>query len=236
MLKNVFFDLDGTLLPMDQDLFTKTYLERLAKWMVPYGYEPKALVRGIWKATYDVIKNDGSATNDEVFWNSFDKLMGFNARRDEEHFNEYYLKVFPTVKEVCGFNPAAAELVHGLRAEGMKVVLATNPIFPSVATEERIRWTGLTVEDFEFFTAHENSRHCKPNPDYYRDCLERAGAKAEESLMVGNDVSDDMPAASLGMKVFLLTDCLINHKNEDISKYPHGGFEELKNYIAELKK
>lgn len=32
-------------------------------------------------------------------------------------------------------------------------------------------------------------------------------------LMVGNDVRDDMSAADVGMKVFLLTDCLINKKN-----------------------
>ena len=30
-VKAVLFDLDGTLLPMDQDLFTKTYFKLLAK-------------------------------------------------------------------------------------------------------------------------------------------------------------------------------------------------------------
>ena len=52
--------------------------------------------------------------------------------------------------------------------------------------------------------------------------------------MVGNDVSDDMVAAQLGMKVFLLTDNLINKDGEDISKYPNGSFEELCSYIDTL--
>ena len=36
------------------------------------------------------------------------------------------------------------------------------------------------------------------------------------------------------MKVFLLTDCLINKNNEDISVYPSGGFAELLKYIDEI--
>ena len=53
--------------------------------------------------------------------------------------------------------------------------------------------------------------------------------------MVGNDVSDDMPASSIGMKVFLLTDCLINAEGADISAYPNGGFDEMMEYIATLQ-
>ena len=52
--------------------------------------------------------------------------------------------------------------------------------------------------------------------------------------MVGNDVQEDMIAASLGMKVFLLTDNLINRTGEDISCYPHGSFPELLTFIREL--
>ena len=49
--------------------------------------------------------------------------------------------------------------------------------------------------------------------------------------MVGNDVGDDMVAEKIGMKVFLLTDNLINKNNEDISIYPNGGYQELIRYL-----
>ena len=52
--------------------------------------------------------------------------------------------------------------------------------------------------------------------------------------MIGNDVGDDMVAAGLGMKVFLLTDYLINRKDEDISNYTHGSFPELFEFIEEI--
>ena len=113
-------------------------------------------------------------------------------------------------------------------------VLATNPIFPAIATEHRMRWAGLSPDDFVHYTTYENSRFCKPNLAYYTEITDRLGVSPEECLMVGNDVGDDMVTENLGMKVFLLTDCLINKENVDLSAYPHGGFAELSAFIEDL--
>ena len=115
------------------------------------------------------------------------------------------------------------------------MVLATNPLFPKVATESRIRWAGLNPDDFEIYTTFETSHYCKPNLDYYREVLNELQVSAEECLMIGNDVSEDMVAEKLGMKVFLLTDCLINKKETDISVYPHGDMDALFRFIDALK-
>ena len=111
------------------------------------------------------------------------------------------------------------------------MVLATNPIFPREATRNRIRWAGFEPESFEYYTTYENSCYCKPNPKYYLELIGKLGLKPEECLMVGNDVGEDMIAEKIGMKVFLITDCLINKNDEDISKYPHGGFKEYMKFI-----
>ena len=95
-------------------------------------------------------------------------------------------------------------------------------------------WVDLAPSDFLLYTTYENSRHCKPNPDYYRDIASALGVLPEECLMVGNDVGEDMIAETLGAKVFLLTDCLINKEEKDISRYPHGSFEELLDYVDSL--
>ena len=63
MLTTILFDLDGTLLPMDQDLFVKTYLGLLARKMAPEGYDPKLLVECVWKGTEAMYRNDGSRSN-----------------------------------------------------------------------------------------------------------------------------------------------------------------------------
>ncbi len=233
MIKNVMFDLDGTLLPMDQDLFVKEYFKNLAIKLSPHGYDPKKLVDGIWAGTAAMVTNDGKCTNEDVFWKKFASLFGEKAIDDKDKFEEFYRDDFAKARSVCGFDPLAEKTVHKIKDLGLRVALATNPIFPAIATEQRIRWAGLEPNDFELYTTYENIGYCKPNTEYYREILSRQGFDAKQTLMVGNDVSEDMVASRLGIKVFLLTNCLINKNNEDINLYPHGGFPELIKYIEE---
>lgn len=234
-IKYVLFDLDGTLLPMDQDAFMKIYFGNLAAKLAPLGYESKKLIDGIWAGTAAMVKNDGSCSNEEAFWRVFETWLGKHVRQDKPVLDEFYHNEFQQVQDACGFAPQAAEIVRGLKERGFKVVLATNPIFPAVATQSRIRWAGLEPEDFELYTTYENSCHCKPNLDYYRDVLAAIGARPEECVMVGNDVQEDMIAETMGMKVFLLTDCLLDRAETDLSRYPHGSFGELTAFLETLE-
>ena len=233
-IKAVLFDLDGTLLPMDQDRFVKTYFHLLAVKLAHHGYDPKQLVDAVWAGTAAMVKNNGHQSNEAAFWEKFTELFGPQAKEDLPLFEEFYRKEFAGAKAVCGFNPKAAETVAQIKERGRRVALATNPIFPAVATESRIRWAGLEPEDFELYTTYENARYCKPNLSYYRDIAERMGLAPEECQMEGNDVTEDMAAQALGMQVFLLTDCLINAGQKDISVYPSGGFPELQALIRTL--
>ena len=230
----VLFDLDGTLLPMDQDVFFKTYLGMLANRMAPYGYDPKNFVSGIWQGTMAVIANDGSRINEDVFWEAFSAIQGKDTLADIKYFEAFYREQFDDVCSVCSFNTEARVTVDKIKSAGLRIALATNPVFPSIATEKRMAWAGFEPSDFELYTTYENSRYCKPNPKYYLEIASKLGVTPEECLMVGNDVSDDMAAQKAGMKVFLLTDCLINKENEDISVYPNGSFAELWEYIEKI--
>lgn len=233
-ITTVLFDLDGTLLPMDQELFTKDYFKRLTAKLAPLGYDAQELIAAIWKCTHAMVANDGSRSNEEVFWNSFRKLYGERAERDFPVFDEYYRREFNEVRTSCGFNPLAKQTVEVCRAAGLRTALATNPIFPAVATEARIRWAGLEPEDFELITTYENSGFCKPNPRYYRAVAESLGCQPEECLMVGNDADEDLIAETVGMKVFLVTDCLINRSGASLSDGLSGGFEALIDFIKDM--
>lgn len=232
-IKTVLFDLDGTLLPMDQEVFVKKYLSLLAARMVRHGYEPEALVKSIWAGTGAMVKNDGSKTNEQVFWDAFADRFGEGARGDEPKFYQFYVEEFDRVQEVCGYTAQAAALIEELKGRGLQLVLATNPIFPAIATRKRVRWAGLRPEDFKLITSYENSRFSKPNPAYYRDILDALELDPAECIMVGNDAQEDTAAQTLGMEVFLLTDCLINSKNKDITQWPHGDFAALRAWLKE---
>lgn len=233
-IKAILFDLDGTLLPMDQERFTKGYFQLLAAKMAPNGYEPQRLIDAIWAGTAVMIKNDGKRSNEEVFWEKLTEIYGNKILDDKFLFDEFYENDFQEAKAFCGHNANAARTVMLVKEMGLRTALATNPIFPAAAQETRLRWAGLAPSDFELCTAYENSRYCKPNPLYFADVARQMGLKPEECCMAGNDVIEDMAAAETGMRTFLLTDCLINKKQADISGYPCGSFPELAKFIGKV--
>jgi HAD superfamily hydrolase (TIGR01549 family) len=236
MITTVLFDLDGTLLPMELDQFLECYFSLLAKKLSSHGYDPHKLIDGMWEGINAMIRNDGSATNETVFWDTFCREIRRNAKVDIPLFQEFYENEYLTAKSACGFDPRAAETVAAVKRMGIRVILATNPLYPAVATQARIRWAGLDPDDFVLYTTYEDTYHCKPNPAYYQDILDKLGLNAEECLMVGNDAIEDMAAENLGMQVFLLPRWLVNRTGRDVSGYPQGNFDDLLSYIRTQNK
>lgn len=234
MITTILFDLDGTLLPMDQDAFVRLYIGLLCRYFAPHGYDPKQLSDGLMLGIKVMYKNDGSCTNEEAFWKAFTSVVGDHVREDMPLFDQFYRTEFAGAKASCGCDPRAKEAISAIKALGYRVALATNPLFPAVATHSRIGWAGLEVGDFELVTTYENSTYCKPNPAYYLEVAKRLGVSPEECLMVGNDAQEDMAAGLAGMQVFLLTDCLINRKDADIAQWPNGSFDALLDHIKNL--
>jgi len=233
MITTILFDLDGTLLPMDEDAFIKTYMGGLAKTMAPLGYNPQKFIQTVWAGTKAMIENDGTKTNEQVFWDVYTQVYGQDKRTDEQIFAKFYQSGFALAKSACGFNPKVPPLMEKLKQLGLRIIIATNPFFPQTATNQRIRWAGLNPDDFAMYTTYENSRYCKPNLDYYRDILAKFNLKAEECIMVGNDVLEDMIAQELGIKGFLVTDQLINKHNLPWEHIPHGDMYDLQLFLQD---
>ncbi len=233
-MNTIIFDLDGTLLPMDQDVFLETYFKALTTKMVPYGIDPKRLIKAVYAGINAMINNDGTMTNEMRFWKAFINLEGEEVRKLEPVFMDFYENDFNQVKSATTTNQYATKVVQILQEKGYELVLATNPLFPRIATQNRIQWAGLKPEDFGWITTYENSSYCKPNLEYYNEVLKFIGKRPEECLMVGNNMEEDMIVSELGIDTYLLKDCLINRKNEDISTFRQGSFKEFYEYVMEL--
>lgn len=232
---NIFlFDLDGTLLPMDQEQFIEIYFMGVAKKLIPYGMDPKTFINTIKEGTMAMIYNDGTMSNEERFWNTVIGLQGKKIRDLEPVFLDYYRNEFNEARASTTINPLAKECIKHLKNMGYRIILATNPLFPPIATHNRIKWAGLDPEDFELITTYDNSSYCKPNIKYYEEILNKLGVKSNQCIMVGNNVKEDMIASTIGIDTFLVTDCLLNPENKDISQYKNGTMSEFYEFIKKL--
>lgn len=235
--KLILFDLDGTLLPMDQDDFTKAYFRVLIKKLASLGLpaetpeEQASLAKAVWASTYAMMKNDGSCTNEERFFSTFASLTGVDLLPQKPVFDAFYENEFQAVKQVCGCDPKVRAAIDKIKKCGYRVAIATNPLFPILANKSRLSWAGLSLSYFEYCTCYENSSYCKPTHEYYQAILDKLDVRAEDCIMVGNDVREDMVTRELGMDVFLITKHLINPENKDINDYPHGDFDDLLNFL-----
>lgn len=199
----ILFDLDGTLLPHDIDQFLPRYLALVARRCAERL--PGVDVAGrILASTEVMLRNDGTRTNAEVFWDDFAPRFEQSREELEAIFADFYRRDFPSLGAGIVPEPQAAEVVRACRAEGLRTVLATNPVFPHEAIEERMRWAGLDATLFDRVTSYEWMRFCKPHPGYCRQIAAELALAPADCLMVGNDIGQDLrPAAAAGMRTWL---------------------------------
>lgn len=234
-MNTFLFDLDGTLLPMpSQQKFLESYMKALSGKVISYGLNPQKLVKAVMTGTEYMVRNDGSMTNKDRFWSVVCQQMGNEIMQMEGVFDNFYRNEFLAAKETTSIHPLAKFCISLLQEKGYHIVLATNPLFPRIATLTRIGWAGLDPMDFDLITTYEDSTYCKPNLEYYKEVLSAIKRKPEECIMVGNDVTEDMCTSQLGMETFLLKDCLICPEGEDIATLKQGDFNDLYDMIKNL--
>ncbi|MGI6704418.1 MAG: HAD family hydrolase [Clostridia bacterium] len=231
MIDTVLFDLDGTLLPMDMEDFLHSYFDAVAKSFHRIS-EPSTLLRNIMKATEYMVRNtEKTKTNQRAFEEEFKRLMGCDIAPLMDRFEVFYTTDFKRIRDTVKPQPLCAKVVETVRDKGYQTVLATNPLFPRIAIEERIRWAGIDVDSFCLITTFEEMHYCKPQIEYYREIMEIIGKGPENCLMVGNDVEEDMVARKLGMKTFLVDVHLI-HRTKTLPPVDYmGGYEDLYNFV-----
>ena len=221
----ILFDLDGTLLPMDLEVFTKTYLKLLAGRFAPENPEP--FIAAVWQGTYAMVNNDGSELNENRFWTAFAAGAGEEVLSRKAEYEDFYRTDFHKARMVCGENPLARSVIDLAHEKAERVILATNPLFPICAVQTRLSWVGLDTKDFDYITTYDNSSFCKPKAEYYRQICAAMDLDPVRCLMVGNDLREDAWASSqVGMASYTVTDSVIT-RNLKLEDWRHGSFAQL---------
>ncbi|NLP36717.1 MAG: HAD family hydrolase [Firmicutes bacterium] len=205
MIKAILFDLDETLLDIDLDKFIKRYFQRLCNHLEGF-VDPKTFEQNLWASTGAMVKNNNPRlTNQEAFLKHFYTWMEHPHEKVWPLVDQFYEQVFPTLQgDSCPF-PEIADIFAYLTELDLKLVLATNPIFPRSAIIHRLKWCQLDPNDFALITSYEIMHYTKPNPKYYEEIAAMINVAPQNCLMIGNDYDLDIePAATAGMKTFYL--------------------------------
>ena len=230
----ILFDLDGTLLPMDLEAFTKLYFVALAKELASFGFTPETLFKPFWAGTKAMMANTTGKLNSDVFWETFSAMTGVARETVEPVCDAFYAGGFQSGRVATKENPLAVEAVRLAREKADQVVLATNPLFPMAGQKTRLSWLGLTPEDFDLVTCYTSDRHCKPNPAYFIDICARLNLDPAKCLMIGNDDREDMHGATAaGMDAYLVTDCRIPAADAPWQG-PQGSFADMLTMLKTL--
>jgi HAD superfamily hydrolase (TIGR01549 family) len=207
-VKAILFDLDDTLLGNDIDRFLGSYLPLLAKYVSSY-MEEDSFVEELMTATQAMISNTApSITNAEVFWSVFSDRTGLDREIFEPIVKKFYREEFGKLRSKTERLPEAESVVRSCLSRGFRLVIATNPLFPRSAIEQRLAWAGVPVTEFNFdlVTAYENMHACKPNPEYYEEILSHLAVDPDQAIMVGDDWENDILGANhAGIHTYWIT-------------------------------
>lgn len=196
MIDTLLFDLDGTLLGNDLNVFLPAYFAGLGAYL-PAGADPQKLQAEMLNATRAMIANqDPARALLDVFAECFSAGTGWAPTVWRPIFDQYYAGAYRGLERLTQRLPAARAVIQWAFSRRYNVVIATNPLFPEAAVRERLRWAGIADFPYALITTVEHSHFAKPNPAYFAETLARVGRRPEQALVIGNDWENDMAAAN----------------------------------------
>jgi FMN phosphatase YigB (HAD superfamily) len=239
MINTLLFDLDGTLLQFSQKAFINAYFSELGKVFAKMNMDAELAIKAVWAGTKAMFVNDGTVTNSARFWAVFAEFLGVSEEERaaiEAACDKFYVNEFDSIKSIVTPNEIPKKLVREMAAKGYSLALVTNPLFPACGVETRLSWLGLEPRDFIHVCHYNNCSFSKPHLGFYREVLAEIGKTPEQCLMIGNNPIEDMCVGELGIEAFLVTDCLENDTDADITAFKRGSLEELEEFLTAMPK
>ena len=204
-LQAVLFDLDNTLIHFSEAEFHKKYIASLYLSFCDITNVEK-FSKSLMQSTKKMLLNNGKQSNVEYFIEDFAKNFNTSTGELWQRFADFYNTKYHHFESLMKPTPGVYEIIKNIQNRGLKIAIATNPVFPANVQSMRLKWAGLDASNFDLVTDAENSTFCKPSLEYYYQICEKIDTPPEACLMVGNDLHNDIIATKTGMKTFLTTD------------------------------
>ena len=218
MLTTLLFDLDGTLLDMDEEAFVPLYMKSVAKAMAKYGLDPQKMIQALKAGSEAMFNNNGPELNRDVLFKIMSDTFGFDIREYEDRFDDYYRTTFDEAAVTTHPKEGMEELLKHWKDLGYRLVLASNPVFPVSAMEERLKWAGIDPKLFDDISSYSTSTCSKRSPNFFMETAKRLGVTPEECMMIGNSVDEDGQAENACMQFWLQEGTDFSKLNEYLEK------------------
>ena len=205
MIKAVLLDLDNTLLYNPDCQFASAFRQRFEDHFVEScgaAGAADALRRGIGLA---IESADGRLTNAELMLGCLTDSMGLRHLTVSQELESFYAHTYNQLRDLTSPMAGADQMIETLLNANILVAIATNPIYPEAAILRRLGWAGLSkfISSFAFVTHSENMHFAKPNPAYFAEAVARVGVEPDESLAIGDSVTNDIvPASAIGINTW----------------------------------
>ena len=192
MIKNIIFDLGGVVI----DLQRQKAIDALAN----LGLEEAASLLGEYaqKGPFLMLET-GEITSSEIFDILLPQCKEGTKCSDIRDAFEEFLRDLPVER---------LKMLESLRKKGYKlyVLSNTNPIMFHHWIDEAFRKDGKSINDyFDGVVVSFQEKTCKPDPQIFRNVVERFGLKPEETLMLDDSEANVKAAESIGLKAKRIT-------------------------------
>ena len=225
-LQGILFDLDGTLLQVNMNRFIPTYVEGLAEVCADLA-EPRRFTDVVLQATRALLRSEqGECSNQQLFHSALERNLAISPDLFNQRLQCYCREYLPSLASLITPHPLVPRILRGCFDRGLRVVIATNPVFPRLLVEARLAWGAMGEFPFDLVTSYENSRFCKPHSGYFEDILQTLGLAPQHCLMVGNDTLHDLAAAKAGIATYLLDTWMVDRGGSLQPDY-RGGHDQL---------
>jgi len=199
------FDMDDTLLRNDMDSFVTQYLGAFSRHVAGL-VDAQQFVQAMLLGTRAMEQNRRpDCTLQEAFEASFFRSLKVDPAEFYHLADEFYAQIYPSLQQYCTPDTDAVQTLETLRNRGDRLAVATNPLFPLTAVQQRLAWGGVPVENFpyEAIGAFDQYHFAKPDPAFFAEMLARMGWPDGPVVLIGDDPLRDVAAGiALGLPVY----------------------------------
>lgn len=234
MRQTLLLDLDDTLLQNSIDTFLPGYLKAWGEFMAP-EIESQRLINALLAGTRTISEQiQPNCSLRETFNSVFYPLIGMDQKEFQPFEDQFYDRVYPTLKSLSQPMPGAVEFIDLAFERGYQVAIATSPLFPLKAIEQRLEWAGLPIDQYQFalIPSIEKFHFSKPHTAYFGELMAYLGWPDGSVVMVGNDIEMDiLPADKFGLPTFWITNSDNPHVENLIMPNARGNFKNLIDWL-----